>query len=66
MPRCEGISVGTRGDAIRDVGSHHYGFHSYLENHIWDPYRKGEELFSTWPTNADYGGALERTSLQQA
>jgi hypothetical protein len=58
IPKQEGISVGMRGNAITDVGSPHYDFHSNLED-FWNPYRRGGEFFLQRPTNAQYGAALQ-------
>jgi hypothetical protein len=64
IPQEEGLSVGIKGNAITDVGSPHYNFHSNLDE-LFDPYRSGGEFYGEAPTNAEYGAALE-TSLIRA
>lgn len=63
IPELDGIALGMKGDALRDVGSPHYEFHASLER-FWSPYRKGGELFGTKPTNAQYGAALEEALIR--
>ena len=57
IPSDEGVAVGMRGNAFTEIGSPHYEFHSSLES-FWQPYRKGGELFGSYPTNAQYSEAL--------
>lgn len=63
IPRDEGLAVGMRGNAFKDVGSPHYEVHSSLES-FWQPYRKGGDLFGSLPTNAQYGTAVEQALMQ--
>jgi hypothetical protein len=58
IPKDEGLSVGTRGNAITEPGTPHHEFHRVMEE-FWEPYRSNQELFGTRPTNAMYGRALE-------
>jgi hypothetical protein len=46
-----------RGNAFTEIGSPHYEFHSSLES-FWQPYRKGGDMFGSYPTNAQYGEAV--------
>jgi hypothetical protein len=57
IPSDEGVAVGMRGNAFTEIGSPHYEFHSSLES-FWQPYRRGGELFGSYPTNAQYGEAV--------
>jgi hypothetical protein len=63
IPRDEGLAVGMRGNAFKDVGSPHYEVHSSLES-FWQPYRKGGDFFGSLPTNAEYGTAVEQALMQ--
>ncbi len=59
IPRPDGFSVGMKGDALRDPGSPHYGFHEVLED-FWDRHRPGGDLFPQMPTNAQYDDAMRQ------
>jgi hypothetical protein len=59
IPGNEGLSVGLRGNAFTKVGSPHYEFHRSLEG-FWNQFRRDGARFGHWPTNAEYGQALEQ------
>jgi hypothetical protein len=63
IPEADGLALGMKGDALREVGSPHYEFHASLEQ-FWRPYRKGGELWGKMPTNAQYGDALEEALIR--
>jgi RHS repeat-associated protein len=58
IPRDEGLAHGLRGDAFRERTSPHGVFHQSL-NQFWAQFRRGGQRFGEWPTNAEYGRALE-------
>jgi hypothetical protein len=59
IPEAEGLSVGMKGNAFKDVGTPHYEFHRSLES-FWNQFRPGGARFREIPTNAEYGVALEQ------
>jgi hypothetical protein len=63
IPGEEGLAVGMRGNAFRDVGSPHYQFHAELEA-FWSQYRRGGQFYGEVPTNAQYGAAAERALIR--
>jgi hypothetical protein len=62
IPSEKGLSIGMEGNALRDVESAHYRFHSVLED-FWDSYRPGGDMYPQPPANADYDLAL-RSALR--
>ena len=60
IPESEGLSVGLRGNAFTEVGSPHYEAHRSLES-FWNQFRPGGARFREFPTNAEYGVALEQS-----
>ena len=63
IPKDQGLTVGMRGNAFRDVGSPHYQFHGSMEE-FWSPYRNGGTSYGIRPTNAQYGAATEQALIK--
>jgi hypothetical protein len=59
IPWRDALAVAMPGDVIVDPGSGHHAFHWSLEQ-WWEPYREDNELYGTFPTNAEYGEAAKR------
>jgi hypothetical protein len=51
-----------RGNILVEPGTPHYNYHRSLEQ-FWDQYRKGGNLESKMPTNAEYGEAVRRALI---
>lgn len=64
IPSKEGAAYPLAGNAITDIGSAHYDFHSSLET-FWNQFRKGGAREGETPTNGEYLQAAEQ-ALKEA
>jgi hypothetical protein len=62
IPREEGVAVGMRGNALKDIGSPHFEYHKSLET-FWDEYRNGGSEAGKVPSCAEYNLAIRKALM---